>query len=93
METAEEIERQISAQVEKLNEVTRQLKIFEQTPAYQASVNSTEKNLEVTWILWPNGPNRTTFKQSPEKVPALPAWAYDIEKKFLRRKGMCKQQF
>ena len=35
METPEKIERQIWAQVHKFNEVSRQLKAFEKTPAYK----------------------------------------------------------
>lgn len=92
MESAEEIERQISAQVEKFNEITRQLRIYERSPAYQDWSDSTEKKLEVTLVLWPNEPRSTTFIQSIEKVPRLPAWAYDNEEKFLRRKGIRKQK-
>ena len=90
MESAEEIERQISAQANKLNEISRRLKEFEQTSAYKAWEKSSEQRLEVPLTLWPNTPNSEKFTQSLEKVPALPAWAYDNEEKFLRRKGMRK---
>ena len=81
MESAEEIECQISAQVAKFNEVT-----------YQAWLDSTENSLEVTLILWPNGPKRTTFIQSLGKSPGPLAWTCDSEEKLLRRKGILKRK-
>ena len=51
METAEEIERQIWAQVHKFNEVSRQLKAFERKAAYKAWMNASEQKLEVPLTL------------------------------------------
>ena len=92
MESAEEIERQIWAQVEKFNEIDRQLKIFEQSATYKTWLKSPSDKLEVRLVLWPNRPNKTTFLQTLGKVPGIPAWAYDNEEKFLKRKGTHKRR-
>ena len=91
MESAEEIERQISAQAEKFNEISRQLKTFEQTKAYKAWLKSPAENLEVRLVLWPNGPNRTTFLQSLRKAYEAPEWTCSTEEEFLRRRGLSKR--
>ena len=88
METPEEIERQIWAQVNKFNEVSRQLKIYEKSEAYKAWEKSTKQTSEVPLILWPNTPKSEKFIQCLEKACGPPEWTCSTEKEFLKRRGL-----
>ena len=88
METAEEVERQISAQVAKFEEADRQQKIFEQSKAYKAWLVSNADKIEVRLVLWPNGPNKESMLATLQETYGPEEWAFSTEKEFLKYRGL-----
>ena len=72
MEDAQEVRRQIAAQVEKLQEADRHLKPFENSKAYKEWMKSTSDEIDVKLVLWPNGPNTETMVITLSKSYASP---------------------
>ena len=90
METAEEIERQISAQVSKFEEADRQQKIFGQTKAYKAWLMSNADKIEVRLVLWPNSSNKETMLVTLEKTYGPEEWEISTEEEFLKYQGLLR---
>lgn len=88
METAEDIERQITAQVEKFQEADRQEQIFEQSETYKAWDKSSSDEITVRLVLWPNTPRKETMLVTITKHCGPPEWSCKTEEEFLAAKGL-----